>query len=287
MKNLLFTLVLLLCPFIINAQEVTETNTDILYQKALEHYKNEEYQKSLQLTNRGLELAPKYHDIRILQIRNLWAVNELSKADDELEYLLTEAPEYADLKPLVYRRINLFTNNTGALDYLKMAEIIYPADKGLQVKKAQLLIAEGERKKAREIAMNLISSEGLTGAERYDLQIILNRSVSDEIGFTYQFINFSKDYSRTDPWHTISAEYQHNFDRTAVIGRVNYSNRGYDDAALYELEAYPVFNDRLYAFTNIGFSNGTIFPDLRSSLSLFYNFASVFEAEAGGLITRL
>ncbi|CAM4037997.1 YaiO family outer membrane beta-barrel protein [Gillisia limnaea] len=268
--------------FTVEAQEITETNSDIIYQRALEAYKNEAYSASLKLTKRGLELAPEYHDIRILQIRNLWALEELQAADSDLDYLLKEAPEYVDVKPLVYQRINKFENSTEVFNFIDRLSHVYPEDTSLNIRKAQALLKDKQRKEARALAMELIAIKGISGADRYVLQTLLNRTVSDEIGLNYQYINFSEDYSRNDSWNSISAEYQHNFNRTAVIGRVNYVDRSYQQGTLYELEAYPVFSDRLYTFTNIGVSNGTMFPDVRTSASVFYNFAKVFEAEAGG-----
>ncbi|MFO7721582.1 MAG: YaiO family outer membrane beta-barrel protein, partial [Gillisia sp.] len=264
------------------AQEITETNSDIIYQNALEAYKNAAYPASLKLTKRGLELAPEYHDIRILQIRNLWALEEFQAADSDLDYLLKEAPEYVDVKPLVYQRIAKFENTAEVFNFIEKLSQIYPEDTGLKIRKAQVLLKDKRRKEARAMAMELITIKGISGADRYILQTLLLRTVSDEIGLNYQYINFSEDYTRNNSWNSISAEYQHNFNRTAVIGRVNYSDRSYDQGTLYELEAYPVFNDRLYAFTNIGVSDGTMFPDVRTSASVFYNFAKVFEAEAGG-----
>lgn len=281
MKSLLLAFILLFT-ISVSSQETSETNTDKIYNQALEEYKTGNFESSLVLTNRGLELAPEYHDIRILQIRNYWAVQNFVAADKDLDFLLRNAPEYVDVKPLVYQRINQFTTEKAALDFIKTVEVFYPRDPGLKIKKAQLLLNVGSRKEARALALELYDTPGVTGGDRYLLQTILKQSISDEVGINYQYIGFSEEYSRTDPWHTISAEYQHNFGRTAVIGRVNYSDRQYDDGILYELESYPVFNDKFYAFANVGFSNGSIFPDVRSSLSFFYNFGKIFEAEAGG-----
>jgi YaiO family outer membrane protein len=233
------------------------------------------------LTNRALELAPEYHDIRILQVRNNWALDNLNEADDDLNVLLKEAPQYVDTKPLALQRINRFTDKEEALVYISRLEKFYPDESSLKIQKAQLLIKLKRRQEAREIALKSIEDTGISGADRYVLQTILNRTVSNEIAINYQLINFSKDYGR-DPWHTVSAEFQHNIDRTAVIGRINYTDRAYDQGTLYELEAYPVINDRTYAFINAGFSNGDLFPDFRGSASLFYNFAQIFEAEIGG-----
>lgn len=283
MKSSLFHgIMLFLVTISLTAQDIIETNTDIIYEQALAAYQDSRFQESLSLTQRGLELAPEYHDIRILQVRNLWALGNFAAADKNLHFLLAEAPGYVDVKPLVYQRINRFTEDETALEFVNNVEETYRDDTGLQVRKAQLLLKLKRRSEARSLAMDLISKSGISGEDRYALQIVLNRSVKDEVGVNYQYIGFSDDYPRNDAWHSISGEYQHNFNRTAVIGRITYSDRGYDDGSLYEIEAYPVFSDRFYAFTNLGFSSGEIFPDFRSSLSLFYNFAKIFEAEAGG-----
>lgn len=280
--KIIFVLIIFIFSFTVNAQEISVSNSDIIYTRALEEYRNKAYPQSLQLTRHGLELAPEYHDIRMLQVRILWALKDLIAADIDLDYLLEEAPEYVDVKPLVYQRISKFENPKEALNFIEELNQFYPGDTELQIWKSQMLLKDNQRKKARSLATELISQKDISGANRYILQNILTRTVSDEIGLNYQYINFSSDYARNKSWNSISAEYQHNFKRTAVIGRVNYADRNYDQAILYELEAYPVISNRLYAFTNIGVSDGTMFPDVITSASLFYNFAKIFEAEAGG-----
>lgn len=268
------------------SQEISETDSDKILALAREAYQNTNYDLSLSYTKRGLELAPEYHDIRILQIRNYWALNNFSSADKDLDHLLETAPGYIDVKPTVLQRINRFTGEQEAMNYIEKVEKVYPGDIGIQIRKAQLYIDLDRRKDARNLAMELISRPELSGEERYSLQLLLNQTLTDEIGVNYQYIGFSKDYTQNAPWHSLIGEYQHNFNRTATIARVTYSERSSREGVLYELEAYPVFNDRLYAFTNFGFSTGELFPDLRGSLSFFYNFAKVFEAEAGGRVQK-
>jgi len=290
MKKIFFSLFIsfiLFLPAPLLAQEISETNTDEIYKLALKEYKDQDYERSLELTTRGLELAPEYHDIRILQIRNLWALDRLAAADTDLDFLLEEAPQYVDVLPLVHQRVGRFSSNENTLSFLKKIAKIYPEDTGLEVKRAQILLKDKRRAEARDLAQELIKDRKLSGEDRYDLQIILNRTVSNEVGVTYSYINFSEAYKNYSRWHTVSAEYQHNFNRTAVIGRVNYTDRKVNSGSLYEVEAYPVFNDRAYAFVNLGFSNGELFPEFRGSASFFYNFAKIFEGELGGRLISL
>ncbi|GAB2775233.1 YaiO family outer membrane beta-barrel protein [Salinimicrobium soli] len=275
---------LLLVSILFTSALWSQEDPDLLYMEALEAYQKSHFEESLKLTRQGLELAPEYHDIRILQIRNQWALNMWTAADKDLDYLLETAPSYVDVKPLALQRIGRFASSEEALAFTKELLQIYPSDVTLKVREAELLLETGNAGAARKAANELSGREDISGKDRYALQLILKQTVTDEIGVSYQVVSFSKEYSRQDPWHSISTEYQHNFKRTAVLGRVNYTDRGYDNGTLFEMEAYPVFNDHFYSFVNIGLSDNSFFPDFRGSASLFYSFAKNFEAEAGARV---
>ena len=279
---LLLILVLLSAPNVFS-QKITETNTDRLYLIAREEYRAGNFETSLRYTERGLELAPDYHDIRILQVRNLWALNRFTEADEDLHYLLQKAPDYVDVPPLVQQRVNRFTIPSEALEFVREVLSIYPQNISLKVKMADLLMRTQQKADARSLAKQLLSNE-ITGAQRYLLQNILTRTIKNRIGLNYQYIGFSEKYTRKKPWNSYALEYQRSFRKTVVLGRATFSDRRYDQGTLYEIDAYPVFSDRFYAFANIGVSNGDIFPDFRNSLSLYYNFAKIFEAEAGSRV---
>jgi tetratricopeptide (TPR) repeat protein len=103
MSKKLVLVLLLFLPFLTIAQDPYSVNTDSLLSMAQQDYRNGQFQKSLDLTRRGLSIAPDYHDIRILQIRNLWALGNFPAADKDLFLLLDTSPTYPDLKPLAMR----------------------------------------------------------------------------------------------------------------------------------------------------------------------------------------
>ncbi|MFD1095544.1 YaiO family outer membrane beta-barrel protein [Salegentibacter chungangensis] len=276
---LLFLLAFQLNP--LSAQVIEETNTDEIYEEAVDLYRNGEFNKAINYTQKGLELAPGYHDIRVLQIRNYWALKNYDRAEKELLYLMENAPEYPGVLKLVYRQIS-YEKGDETMEFLHSASRVYPRDAHLQALKSDLLFKSGKKEQARALALKTLEMKQVSSEDKYLLQTILKRTIKDEIGVIYQYLYFSDEYSRNDPWHSISAEYKHSFNRTVVLGRVNYTDRSYDSGSLYELEAYPVFNDRLYAYLNAGVSDGSIFPDFRGSASVYYNFAKALEAEAGG-----
>ncbi|MCY2686495.1 YaiO family outer membrane beta-barrel protein [Salinimicrobium sp. TH3] len=257
-----------------------EVDVDKLYREALYEYRDGKYSKSLELTSTGLNLAPDYHDIRVLQVRNKYALQQFAQSGVDLEYLLSKAPHYEGVKSLSMQRLYQLTH-LEALEFVNYLLKIYPGDTELDIARAQFLLLLERPEEARKIALELYRTKSLSGGQLYDLNQIMNLTVKNAVQVTGQYISFSEDYSRSNPWYSLSAEYQHNFSKMALIGRLTYSDRSHSNGNLYEVEAYPVFSDKLYAFANVGVSNGSIFPDYRTSASIFYNFASFFEAEAG------
>lgn len=281
-KLLVYSLFLIIVSASALAQDVTETDTDKILKLGLTQYKDQEFKTSLKLAEHGLALAPEYHDIRILKVRNLWALKESDLAETELLYLIENATNYPDVKELALRQSKYYSKPTEAIDYLDKVLAYYPGDNSIKTRKASLLLKNRNVKDARTLALATLKNKNLSSEDQYQIQNILKRTITDEVGVNYQYLGFSDDYSRDDPWHTISANYQHSFNQTVVLARLTYTDRSYDSGTLYELEAYPVFSDKFYMFTNIGFSDGSLFPDFRSSISMYYNFAKYFEVEAGG-----
>lgn len=277
MKKYLLVLALTLVSLNLHSQEI---NTDKLYFEALEAYRNNNYQTSLQLTTSGLAAAPDYHDIRILQIRNKYALQLFEESNEDLDYLLTEAPNYDGVQSLALQRVNQMGTRP-ALTLLNRLLEIYNKDTELEILKARLLLRAGEAQQSRNLATKIFKESALNDGQRYALHQLINLTVKDAVQVSGQYTSFSDDYPRDDPWYVISGEYQHNFSNLSLIGRTTYSDRSFNDGILYEIEAYPIFSEKFYAFGNVGFSDGSIFPDLRLSASGFYNFAPSFEAEVG------
>ncbi|NJY62276.1 YaiO family outer membrane beta-barrel protein [Salinimicrobium sp. CDJ15-81-2] len=276
-KNQLLFIALVFSSLVGYTQQI---DTDKLYLQALQEYREGNYKKALDLTTTGLKAAPKYHDIRILQVRTLFALQKFKTAQSDIDLLLTTAPDYEGVETIAMQRLYQLEGNEG-LDYANRLLEIYGPNVELRIKKARLLLETGANNEARELATDAYRSGDLNDGQRYALQQILNLTISNAVQVTGQYISFSDDYSRNDSWYALSAEYQHNFRDLALIGRVTYSDRSYNDGSLYEIEAYPVFSEKMYAFANLGISDGSIYPDYRASASVFYNFATSFEAEAG------
>jgi YaiO family outer membrane protein len=257
-----------------------EVDTDKLYLQALQEYRSGNFDNTINLTATGLATAPDYHDIRILQVRAFFALQRFEEAEEDIELLLTKSPNYVGVKAIALQRLNQLTGKE-ALDYNERLLKVYEQDPELRIQKARLLLKSGKKDKAEELISDIYSTGNLSDGKRYLLQQLHSLTVQNAMQVTGQYISFSEDYNRNDSWYALSAEYQHNFNNLSLIGRATYSDRSYNSGSLYEIEAYPVFSDKMYGFANLGISEGQIYPDYRASASIFYNFATAFEFEAG------
>ncbi|WP_081209354.1 YaiO family outer membrane beta-barrel protein [Salegentibacter sediminis] len=262
------------------AQTIQEENTDVLLKEGITLYQDQNLKRALEYANKGLNLAPDYHDIRVLRIRIFQALNNLEGSREDLSYLLNKEPDYHAVKELAIRQVRLMEFQKGS-KFLDQLRAVYNNDPEIELLKAQKLLRNNQPEEARELAQDLSRRNGLTGDQRYQLNNILRSTIKNEIGLSYQLIDFSSEYNRTN-WQNFFLEYQHNIKKTTLLGRVTHSDRRLNEGQLYEIEAYPVINDKLYFFGNIGFSSGDLFPDFKSSASVFYGFAKGFEVETGG-----
>ena len=108
----------------------------------------------------------------------------------------------------------------------------------------------------------------LTNVERWD------RHAANEVSAGLQY----DDYEDADDWREIYAMYK----RGMFVGRVGRGKRfGLEDTAV-DVELYPRFRAKDYAYLAAGFSeNGELYPDWRVAAEYFLGFGDGFEASAG------
>ncbi len=87
---------------------------------------------------------------------------------------------------------------------------------------------------------------------------------------------------RYDPMFYSSISYKRQTLAGSIIPRINYSHRLGKDGVQYELDFYPKFSKRFYAYLNYGFSNASIYPNHKFAGDLYTNLPGAFEFSAGG-----
>lgn len=84
-----------------------------------------------------------------------------------------------------------------------------------------------------------------------------------------------------DPMYNASISYSRETKFGSIIPRVNYSNRFQTNGVQFEVDAYPKFSEKMYAYLNYGFSDSEIFPGNRAGAELYINLPKAMEASAG------
>lgn len=107
----------------------------------------------------------------------------------------------------------------------------------------------------------------------------LRRPSEYRVDAAYQFYYFDNDL---DPWHYVSAWVERRERNYSLLGRVNYAHRFNTSAVQFELDAYPLFSPKYYAYFNIGYSSSeTSFPEWRLGGELYANLPGAWEASGG------
>ncbi|NNK76521.1 MAG: YaiO family outer membrane beta-barrel protein [Maribacter sp.] len=87
---------------------------------------------------------------------------------------------------------------------------------------------------------------------------------------------------RYDPMIYSSVSFRRQTWAGSIIPRINYSNRLGKHGVQYDLDFYPKFSKRLYAYINYGYSNASIYPNHKLGGDLYVNLPGAIEFSAGG-----
>ncbi len=108
--------------------------------------------------------------------------------------------------------------------------------------------------------------------------LVTSTSPRNTVGVEYEYERFETEL---DPWHSLSLELGHKFDRVSIIGRVNRARRFNQDGSQFELEAYPKLWSKAYMYASAATSSDAIFPDRRYGLQIYQGLGHGYEVSAG------
>jgi len=87
---------------------------------------------------------------------------------------------------------------------------------------------------------------------------------------------------RYDPMFYSSISFKRQTLAGSIIPRINYSNRLGKNGLQYDLDFYPKFSKRFYAYLNYGYSSASIYPKHKMGGDLYVNLPAAIEFSAGG-----
>ena len=145
---------------------------------------------------------------------------------------------------------------------------------------AKAAYEDNDSEKAKQL-INGLDYKTLNGEERYQLQKLIKLLYKNRVGVAHEVNTFLEEYPIQKSWNNSFLEYQRIIGRSAYLARVNYSNRFFTDDVLYEIEGYPVFNDKFYTFLNLNFSSGEFYQVFGASASAYHAIGNGYEIEGG------
>ena len=153
-------------------------------------------------------------------------------------------------------------------------------DEQFLFKKAKILNAMGLYDQAAKQLINLLKSHPANAEARNKLSTIRADLRRNYVRLAYSYDSFEKN-SNQDPWHLVALSYGRKTKVGTIIGRVNWAERFGSKGVQYEVDGYPHFSENNYAYLNVGYSNLTIFPKIRTGAEWYHSFPKAFEGSLG------
>ena len=113
------------------------------------------------------------------------------------------------------------------------------------------------------------------GKEAQKKEMVLNNRIAIRNSVTV----FDQRY---DPMVFSTIEYKRKTLAGFLLPRINYGNRNGIQGLQYDIDFYPKFSKRFYAYLNYGYSNASIYPNHKLGGDLYVNLPGAMEFSAGG-----
>lgn len=226
-----------------------------------------QYDKARQILNQLISNDKKDRDVWIAAVKNELYAKEhhiaLGLANKALKNLKTDT-ELERLKLLALAGI---TNK-------KYAEKGWFNTDGTATSKAiQKRAKQNKETKDKKVNQGDAQKTVATKTEKKD-DIPKNR-----IGINNAFTVFNERY---EPVIFSGLTFRHQTKIGSVIPRLNYTNRNGVHGLQYDIDFYPKFLKKFYAYLNYGYSNSPVYPNHKLGGDVYMNLPSAIELSAGG-----
>jgi YaiO family outer membrane protein len=169
---------------------------------------------------------------------------------------------------------------TEAIAYCDIALSKDAKDQHFMFKKAVLLNAKGDYDQSVGQLESILKINPANAEARKKLSDIRLDQQKNRIRLTYTYDFFEKNASK-DPWHLAALSYARKASFGTIIGRLNWAERFGSKGFQYEMDAYPSISENNYLYLNLGYSDLTIFPKIRSGAEWYHSFPKAFEGSLG------
>lgn len=274
--SLCMLLVLMLSTLPLAAQQVE--NVDEAFEHARELAFSEEYEEARRLCEAILEVAPDYHDVRILMARTYSWQGRYDEAARELARVLERAPRYRDAHVARIDNELWAGRHEEALEAASRATRFHATDEELLLR---LATAYHYLEKDRQALQVLDRVEAINpsspGVETLRRRIDTGRQ-NNSLSVSYTHDRFSRTF---EPWNTGYLQFGRSTPAGTLLGRLNFASRFAGQAVQPEIDFYPLIADGWYGYLNLGYADHFLFPELRLGAELYHRLFRTMEFSAG------
>lgn len=261
--------------------DLKELDSDKLFEQARSiAFDKKDYAAALRLCYLALAKSPDYSDIRIFTGRVYTWTNKVDSAISQFNYVVDHDGSNRDVY-LAYTDL-LYWNDkyNNALEIVEKGLSNDPASKDLSIRKVKILKALKRPAEAQVVLETLLKKDGSNTEARALLDRNRNEILKNNIGVSYEYTYFDKQFS--DPWHIASLDFSRQTKFGSLGGHINYANRFKSSGLQYELEAYPHISNRFYSYVSVAYSDKVgVFPKYRGGFSLYSILPKSMEGELG------
>jgi YaiO family outer membrane protein len=253
---------------------------DLLKQAHIVAFDQKNYPLAISLMKQAIPKSPDYSDLHIFLGRLYTWSNKLDSARAEFTFVLVKHPDYEDAS-VAFGSLEYWNHNPEkALGLIDNGLKYHAKSNDLLFLKARVLHDLRRDREANIILAKLIKTEPKNAEIRAFANRISDKSASNKIGISYDYIYFDKQFNT--PWHLAEIDYTRQTSLGPISGILNYANRFNSNGLQYEVDAYPHISRVFYAYVSGAYSgNEGVFPKYRSGFSLYANLPKSFEGELG------
>lgn len=241
----------------------------------------ENYDSVLTLVNRLDTVFPEDEELLRFRVLAYTGKKKYKKAIDAFEQGPKEIDSLDENSKMLYTKLHFWDRQS--TQTVKLADRFieqHPDEPGFYAIKARVQKSRYEKKNAlATIDSGLVADSSNT--ELIELRREVEEIMLNQFG---GFVTYDIWSNALDPSFNRAAltlEYQRRIKRHVVLGRVTLANRFDSTGVQFEIDAYPVFTDWLYAYANVGISNNFLFPQFRAGFEPFISLPANFEASIG------
>ena len=240
-----------------------------------------EYQQARKICFSILDNFPDYHDVRVLIGRSFAWEQKFDSARIHLMQVVQNDNDFIDAH-LALLDVEIWSRNLpAALEKINFILQNHPENLDYRLKKAQVLFKMGDDVKAKTQLNYILSKDKQHKAAKNLLLQLEHKQHYNFLSLDYSLETFQKPYVKN--LHLTSLEYSMVLKKTTFIAgfHTGFSNINNLSGSQIQLQAYPVINNKMYAFLNYSYGFKSIFPKNRAAFELYRELTNAFEVSGG------